>query len=634
MIKQFIRQLRTEEKANTGELTRGLCSVERLRKYERGEKELEKLQVDALWQRLGGSAESFEIYLDQDEYGLACERTRIQVLIRKGELEQAEQRLRAYEKKQGAGEKLHRQFVLLQRTEIARRRRAPHAEQLRLVMEALSQTLDFSYDSPEILREHRFDVLELLLLERYAFLLEDTEPETAVRWYRELCRYLGWENAGEERKDGGKNGGKDTPKRQRPNYDVSDSCRLLPPVFYRLAVRAWKAGLYQTALEYAREGGCMAGRGHACLPLFVMLEEQKQEAMQKRGEEPPQGEAGCLKLLKEWVCEHPAWLENIYPDYAERNLLSVNEVLRERRLANLWSEEEMALDCDVRTIKSAESKRSMLQPVKKKQLFKMLRLTTVKYSGELITARYSDFRDAVEMIRSYDAGSCEHAEEIYKRIREGLGEDEVVNRRFIRYWDVRFEYGKKKLPEKAYRKAMWELLGEALPHLEDTGAQCAFSGYEREILRELAWTAEESEVELLEYILCAQYKKVRDDMALSGLFAEYEESLASCIGNIFCKQGKPAVAAGYLDSALGEMYFMQEDLRLGELLFQRFRAEEDFRREKGMPRLSKDDEEIRWVRLAYATYKIYVKKKAWAEYIEKYLDRNYGDKKSILQELL
>ena len=77
-------------------LCHGLCSPAMLKKYITGQKKPEKLLGDTLWQRAGKSMEKFEIFLEQDEYILAKERTKIQLLIRHGALSEAENAIQKY----------------------------------------------------------------------------------------------------------------------------------------------------------------------------------------------------------------------------------------------------------------------------------------------------------------------------------------------------------------------------------------------------------------------------------------------------------------------------------------------------------------------------------------------------------
>ena len=65
MFGRLIRNIRDLQNISREELSRGICSVKALEKYESGEREPEKLVADALLQRLKKSMDKFEILLDQ-----------------------------------------------------------------------------------------------------------------------------------------------------------------------------------------------------------------------------------------------------------------------------------------------------------------------------------------------------------------------------------------------------------------------------------------------------------------------------------------------------------------------------------------------------------------------------------------
>ena len=65
MFGRLIRNIRDLQNISREELSRGICSVKALEKYESGEREPEKLVADALLQRFKKSMDKFEILLDQ-----------------------------------------------------------------------------------------------------------------------------------------------------------------------------------------------------------------------------------------------------------------------------------------------------------------------------------------------------------------------------------------------------------------------------------------------------------------------------------------------------------------------------------------------------------------------------------------
>ena len=116
----YIGKLRTALNIPRSKLAEGLCSESHLARIESGEREAEKLLLDALLERLGCSAEMFERILDQEEENGYQLRTNIARQLREGKLDPAKVAITAYEedRKRHYGKKwlskesaLERQFL-------------------------------------------------------------------------------------------------------------------------------------------------------------------------------------------------------------------------------------------------------------------------------------------------------------------------------------------------------------------------------------------------------------------------------------------------------------------------------------------------------------------------------------------
>ena len=126
IIGGWIAYLREQQGISREILCRGLCTKDQLRRIETQGQEAEKLLADALMQRLGKTMEQFDLLLEDEEYDLLLHRVRIQQKLRQAArradaLQQVAREIEEYEKKAGAGTKLQRQFLCLQRAELLRR---------------------------------------------------------------------------------------------------------------------------------------------------------------------------------------------------------------------------------------------------------------------------------------------------------------------------------------------------------------------------------------------------------------------------------------------------------------------------------------------------------------------------------
>lgn len=601
-------------------LAHGLCTPGMLKKYISGKMRPEKLLIDALWQRIDGrSMEKFEINLDMDEYNLACSRAKIQELIRHGKLLEAEQELKNYEVISDANKRpLHRQFACLQWSEIYRRQQKSFSSQEEIILEGLAQTLPKISISPEIMETHRFSMMELLLLEQYAFLIENKSPGLAVRWYQAIQQYID----------------KASPKGF--DFDLADKYKLLPPVLYRLAKRFSMSEMYEEALEWLKKGCSMLSQRKMLSALFVSMKELEFEILQKTGREIPEWQQECLNLIVEFVGKgNHNWREITHPDYTEHTLHCVNSTLRERRLAHGFRLEDLAGgECDPRTLKAAENGTRRLQTAKKEYLYHELGLSTRKFDGSLITRCYPDFRKFSRLVECYNEENFDEAEQIYKELIQGLNMDEVTNQQFVQYWNICLRYSKREISKQDYRAKLMELLKKTLPDLGELGANCILTKYERDIIEDLSWNVDLEDAGQVEKLLEGQYHRFTKEKVLICFFPEYYTTISYCLGRIAKLRHDFKKAEYYLDTVLEQIWLLPDNFNWDTLLFQRFQLEEEKQKTRKLSCYQESDNYFCWIKRTYAISKIYLQNNVLTEFIENYLDNYYKSKKQILQKLL
>lgn len=603
-------------------LTKGLCNPDMLKKYGKNTEMPEKLLGDALWQRIGKSVEKFDVFLEYDEFQSAIARIYIQLLIRHGKLKEAEDAIYHYRETKAGDNPLHIQFLCLQSAEIYRRKKAPYDKQMKNLRKGIRQTIQVQKLSPEIAEKHLFSLLELLLLERYVFLLGEKEPSKAASWYPVLEKYL-TQTAPD-----------DTPR------DVADNSRLLPPLYYHYALHLVESGKYAQALEKLNAGIDMLCKRQGFEALFLRTLELRIQILQKiNGAAAGEiSEIAILKTLRQEFMENGAEsFENIYPDYPERNIFCVNNIFRERRIALGMDAEEMALlaDCDVRTLQAAERCQRMPQYRTKKKFFNLFRLTMCKYSGMLNTRSYEFYRACADIIDYNYHGKNAQAEEIYKKIvREAGNKDDLTNQEFRDYWDIHLRYKKGILSKDEFHDALLEMLQRSLPKCDAASGQCSLTRYERNIFVDLVWNMDSGDRLGLEDMLRAQYQRFHSNEIFACIFPDYYMALARCLARFFRLQKKFEDAEKILEDALKQIHFLQDDFRLQNLCLERFWLEMDKRKAQGLPYPSGDDEACRWIRYAYAISKRYALNDVITKRIEKHLDERYGNKKRVLGDLL
>ena len=221
-------------------------------------------------------------------------------------------------------------------------------------------------------------------------------------------------------------------------------------------------------------------------------------------------------------------------------------------------------------------------------------------------------------------------EQLYQTIIKRLSRKEVTNQQFIEYWGIQLQYKKEEITEEQYRAALWKMLRKTLPDFSGQEGRCILTRYETEIIETLSWTAEGEEMDVVQRILEEQYQRFTKETALTRFFPDYYLAVFYCLGRIARKKKEFEKARNYLDTALGQIYYLCSDLRWSNILIQRFQLEEDeyqAQKESGMPEKEMD---FRYIQYAYAIRKLYLKDTVGMKFIESCLDRHYSGKKQMI----
>lgn len=238
MLKKVIEREMREQNIDRAVLFDGICTEEEFLLWEQDEEpSLWLMQIHAISQRLGKSVDKYDVVVDEEEFLLALRRSKIVLLVRRGKLKEAEKAIKEYgnflqkiekiireENEAGYGKRkentvcdngesakllegewaLHRQFLALERAEIARRRAASYPEQLEIILCGLQQTIPktawekrgkHALPSHKWFATRRLHLMEQFLLSRFIRVYEcmgqeKERKEEAFLWYQELASYL------------------------------------------------------------------------------------------------------------------------------------------------------------------------------------------------------------------------------------------------------------------------------------------------------------------------------------------------------------------------------------------------------------------------------------------------------------
>lgn len=140
-IGALLERLRTEQGCTMEQLGRGICTPSQIEKIEKDQQSVDPFLIDRLFGRLGKSTERLEYVLPIEAYELYEFRYLIQTNICRRQLGEAEELLKAYEKRKSANRPLHRQFIAQERAQIGWLTGQKKEEILALLSQAMSETM-------------------------------------------------------------------------------------------------------------------------------------------------------------------------------------------------------------------------------------------------------------------------------------------------------------------------------------------------------------------------------------------------------------------------------------------------------------------------------------------------------------
>ncbi len=193
MIGSMIAYERSKQGISSQRLSEGVCSVSALQRLERGVRLPDFFVLERLIERLGKSVNKIEFLYDEGAYDIYYLREIIEKSVEQREYEEAEGALAYYESRPEAGEPLHRQYLCKMRAVMAAEREENHTDAIRLLKEALEQTVPgFSWSCLEDYCMGEGEILLLLLWlqenQESGEELIPVEPDKILQYIEKSCQ--------------------------------------------------------------------------------------------------------------------------------------------------------------------------------------------------------------------------------------------------------------------------------------------------------------------------------------------------------------------------------------------------------------------------------------------------------------
>lgn len=416
---EYIANLRKEKEISLEQLSDGLCAISMLSRFERGEREPDKLLQKRFLTRLGVVPENYENFLHYEDYCRWEKRQGILHYILEENMEEAKKLLESYRKEYKMQEALEQQFYLAMLAQIRRYERADYSELEDLFEQALQLTV------PEInsrsFRNRILSLEELNLLLEYRFY---NRQGISLKFYENLLEYI-----------------------ERMEQTVLAKAKIMPKTVYYY-YEAWKTAdriseedvehlreLCDTAIEVLRD----ANRMFYLWELFCMREDlvqrlpeerKAEKAMQRRCQECSDWKKTLEELYEEYGITQQMY-EYCYL-YVESENYCIDDVIRIRRKMLGMSQEILSQGiCDSRTVSRLE--RHLRKPQKEivQKLFERLNLSAELYRTELVTDSQEAIEKYWELKLAVDNHEYRYAEKLIDFLENELSLDNSSNRQAI-----------------------------------------------------------------------------------------------------------------------------------------------------------------------------------------------------------
>lgn len=453
---EFIANLRREKEISLEQLSDGLCDCSILSRFERGEREPDKLLQNRFLTRLGAVPENYENFLYYKDYCHWEKRQGIIHNILEENMTEAMRLLDAYCNEYKMSDALEQQFYLAMLAQIRRYEGSCEAELSEIFGTALQLTVPDIDTRSFHNRVLSLEELNLLLEYRYC-----KKQGVFLQFYEALLEYI-----------------------ERMERTVLAMAKIYPKaVFYYFC--AWKESkeskqirasrmllLCDKAIELLRD----ANRMFYLWELFCMREEltmflpqqlQQEDSFIRRRQECNLWRMTLEELYREYGISI-AMYEFCYL-YVESENYCIEDVIRIRRKMLGLSQEKLCRGiCDSRTISRLEQ--HLCKPHKEivQELFERLNLSTELCRTELVTENPKAIEKYDELRLHYNSCGYVPMTEFFNRLRDELKEiislDIPSNKQILYRNEIINQYDGERISKEEYIKYMKYALEYTVPY--------------------------------------------------------------------------------------------------------------------------------------------------------------------------
>lgn len=440
----LLKELREDASRTMQNTARGIINQSDLSKLESGEKDVEYLALEALFETLGKCIDKLELAITQEEYELLELREKIvEELERKNSLE-VDRLILLYQKKANCRKPLHEQYIKQVQALNNYQKNQDKQQVLHALEEALKITC-MGYRENDIYFFHQ----EIHLLYLIAYLkYELNQWQEAFIILEKVEQYINHFYKDEEAK-----------------------VKVYPQCEWLIGKILYEEKEYQKADFYIQKGlECLCANGalhwmDALLSLKIACAKKLDRKIKM--DEYKKYYASLLTLYEAAGVKVPEFsVISFLKSNTQRECVISNQFLKNLREAEGVTQEELCEDVYAwETISRIENGRN---PNKKKlyQMWKRLGVERERYYGFIESEHYVVYEKVREYNRLIGKEEVNHAIEVLCEIKSKLDMSCILNRQFISCAEIINQILQNKLSDEEAIEQFWELLSLTMPPLE------------------------------------------------------------------------------------------------------------------------------------------------------------------------
>ena len=380
---EIIGSARKYYKMSLKTLSYGICTESHMARIEKGERSVEKLMFEALYQRIGKYSGRYELLVNLDEYQRYMERRRVKQYLDEKKYKEAELIIENY--KNTVKKKLDLQVMQLLECELKYRTGSSVLDCRNMLMDGIRYTIpSFSLERFE---EFYYSRIEMVMVQQYVRFTELMgDMEYAVDMYERILSYL-----------------------EQERYDRSERAILYSYVGYLLTQNYIEQRQYDKAIKLAQKTYEETLKAQT-VSFVVELKECITTCREKLGYDT-EIEKRYIRVLKDMLKKYGAKdILDYFPRHIEENLFCVNDIVKQRRRMFGIIQEDFLDICSTSTISLIENKHRTIRDDKRETLLHEMKLLSGTYIGSVDAVDweiYELLNMVNDCVMSYDADGAE-----------------------------------------------------------------------------------------------------------------------------------------------------------------------------------------------------------------------------------